>query len=58
MPRVNVLALAVATLFVLAAVTDYTLRPDQWVQLLAGCIAGAVASMSVGIVTRRRAAAA
>jgi hypothetical protein len=58
MSRTNFLSLVVAILFVLAAVTDLALRPDNWVALLGGSIAGAAAAMTVGIVTRRRAAAA
>jgi hypothetical protein len=58
MSRTNLLALVVAILFVLAAVSDLAVRPDNWVALLAGAIAGAAASMTVGIVTRRRAQAA
>ena len=58
MSRTNFLALVVAILFVLAAVTDLAVRPDNWVALLAGSIAGAAASRTVGMVSRRRAAAA
>lgn len=56
MSRTNFLALVVAILFVLAAVTDFAVRPDNWVALLAGSIAGCAAAMTVGIVSRRRAA--
>jgi len=58
MSRTNFLSLVVAILFVLAAVTDLAMRPDNWVALLGGCIAGTAAAMTVGIVSRRRAAAA
>jgi len=58
MSRTNFLSLVVAILFVLAAVTDLAMRPDNWVALLGGAIAGAAAAMTVGIVNRRRAPAA
>lgn len=54
MSRTNLIALVVAILFVLAAVTDLALRPDYWVSLLAASIAGCGAATTVGIVTRRR----
>ena len=58
MSRTNLLSLVVAILFLIAAVTDFALKPGNWMALLAGSIAGTVAAMTVGIVTRRRAAAA
>jgi hypothetical protein len=58
MSRTNLLSLVVAILFLLAAVTDLAVRPENWVVLLAGAVTGCVAAMAVGIVTRRRAAAA
>lgn len=58
MSRTNLLSLVVAILFVIAAVTDLALRPEQWVPMLAGAIAGAAAAMTVGIVSRRRTQAA
>jgi hypothetical protein len=58
MSRTNFIALVVAILFVLAAVTDLALRPDNWVSLLAGSIAGTAAATAVGIAHRRRTAAA
>jgi hypothetical protein len=58
MSRTNLLSLVVAILFLLAAVTDLALRPDNWVALLAGCVTGCVAAMAVGIVSRRRTATA
>ena len=58
MSRLNLIALVVAILFVLAAVTDLALRPDSWVSLLAASFAGCAAATTVGIVTRRRTGAA
>ena len=58
MSRTNFLALVVAILFLLAAVSDLAVRPDNWVAMLAVALAGALVSMTVGIVSRRRAQAA
>jgi F0F1-type ATP synthase membrane subunit c/vacuolar-type H+-ATPase subunit K len=58
MSRTNFLALVVAILFLLAAVADLAMRPDNWVAMLAVALGGTVVSMAVGIVSRRRAQAA
>ena len=54
MSRLNFLSLVVAILFLIAAVTDLALRPDNWVAMLAGSVAGCVAAVTVGRVSRRR----